>query len=88
MIRPQYLLFLAFVLPYLYDRYNLIAEMVANRPSKFQKVYNIKSHQIKFQDRLRNCEDIVLDEERGLAFLSCSPGRDRWNTVMVSISTL
>jgi arylesterase/paraoxonase len=58
--------------------------MLANRPGKFQEIYNIKSHELLFQDRVRNCEDVVLDEEKGVAFLSCDEGRDRWNTVMVS----
>ena len=25
-----------------------------------------------------------MEETLGIAFLSCDPGRDRWNTVMVS----
>lgn len=46
---------------------------------------NIKERQIKFRDQIRNCEDVVLDEGAGVAILSCDPGRDRWNTVMVKL---
>jgi hypothetical protein len=42
-----------------------------------------KSYKIKFPDVLRNCEDVLLDEELGIAYLSCDPGRDWWNAVMV-----
>jgi len=34
------------------------------------------------QNGLRNCEDHVLDPSTKLAYISCDPGRDRWNTVM------
>lgn len=47
-----------------------------------------KSHEIKFQDRVRNCEDVLIEEGMGVAFLSCDPGRDQWNTVMVSSGKL
>jgi hypothetical protein len=42
-----------------------------------------KDHRVKFVNDVRNCEDIVLDEARGAAILSCDAGRDKWNTVMV-----
>ena len=58
--------------------------ILAGRPGKLQKIYNVKSHAVKFGERIRNCEDVLLDESTGIAFLSCDPGRDRWNTVMVS----
>lgn len=79
----QYLVILAAIAPYLYDRWQALSAMLANRPGKLEPVYNIKSHKIKFRDRVRNCEDVVLDEGMGIAILSCDPGRDRWNTVMV-----
>ncbi|KAF2132412.1 calcium-dependent phosphotriesterase [Dothidotthia symphoricarpi CBS 119687] len=75
-----YLLILAALSPWLYDRYQAISTVVANRPGKFRGLYNIKSHEIKFQDQIRNCEDVIIED--GIAFLSCDPGRDRWNTVM------
>jgi hypothetical protein len=40
-------------------------------------------YEIKFADTNRNCEDAVLDEKNGIAILTCDPGRDKWNTVMV-----
>ncbi|KAF1841673.1 calcium-dependent phosphotriesterase [Cucurbitaria berberidis CBS 394.84] len=77
-----YLIALAIVAPFLYDRYNWLSAVVANRPGKLQKIYNIKSHEVKFQDQIRNCEDLLIEEGMGIAFLGCDPGRDRWNTVM------
>lgn len=46
---------------------------------------NFGSHEIKFADQIRNCEDAVLVETRGIALLACDPGRETWNTVMVRI---
>jgi arylesterase/paraoxonase len=67
-----------------YDRYIAASGLLANRPGKLQAVNNLKSYEIKFADSIRNCEDVILEEDRGVAILSCDPGRDRWNTVMVS----
>lgn len=61
----------------------MLSAIFASRPGNLQKIYNIKSHEVKFQDRIRNCEDVLVEEGMGVAFLSCDPGRDRWNTVMV-----
>jgi hypothetical protein len=47
-------------------------------------INNFKSHEIRFSDQIRNCEDVILEETLGIAFLGCDPGRDRWNTVMVN----
>lgn len=55
-----------------------------NDPLRFIKLNTFKSHQIKFADQVRSCEDVLLLEERGLALMACDPGRERWNTVMVS----
>lgn len=44
---------------------------------------NFSSHQVKFADQVRNCEDAVLVESRGIALLACDTGRENWNTVMV-----
>ncbi|KAF2709501.1 hypothetical protein K504DRAFT_432112 [Pleomassaria siparia CBS 279.74] len=79
-----YLLILAMITPWLYDRYQAMSCMLKNRPGSLQPIYNIKQHKMKFRDQIRNCEDILLDEGMGVAFLSCDPGRDRWNTVMGS----
>jgi arylesterase/paraoxonase len=57
----------------------------ANTPSRLSQIANI-DYEIKFKEITRNCEDVVLDEENSVAILSCDPGRDKWNTVMVSKS--
>lgn len=75
---------LALVAPYLYDRYLALSALLSNGPGKIANLNNFKSHEIRFQDRIRNCEDVLVEEVMGVAFLSCDPGRDRWNTVMVS----
>ena len=69
--------------PYLYDRYLTLSALLSNGPGRIQSVNNFQDYEIKFKDRLRNCEDVLVDENIGIAFLSCDPGRDRWNTVMV-----
>jgi arylesterase/paraoxonase len=73
---------LAIIAPFVYERYIALSALLANRPAKFQNLRNFKNHEIKFQDQLRNCEDVLLEEGMGIAFLSCNPGRDQWNTVM------
>jgi arylesterase/paraoxonase len=69
--------------PHLYDRYVGIYDLLVNGPDKIEPIYTFKHHEIKFADQIRNCEDVILEEELGIAFLSCDPGRDRWNSVMV-----
>jgi arylesterase/paraoxonase len=66
--------------PYIYDRLSTVA---TNRPGTFVPISNFKSYEIRFADKIRNCEDVILEESLGVAFLGCDPGRDRWNTVMV-----
>jgi hypothetical protein len=75
---------LAAVAPWLYDRYVAFSPMAASRPGSLQNLQTFASHEVKYQDRVRNCEDVIMEESLGVAFLSCDPGRDRWNTVMVS----
>ncbi|KAI7775767.1 hypothetical protein LA080_006399 [Diaporthe eres] len=53
-----------------------------NAPARMPKYANFTSYEIKFADKIRNCEDAVLVETRGLALLACDPGRETWNTVM------
>ncbi|ORX92492.1 hypothetical protein BCR34DRAFT_677913 [Clohesyomyces aquaticus] len=77
-----YLLVLASAIPFFYDRYLAFSPMFANLPGRMKTIYGFKSHNIRFQDWIRNCEDVVLYEDAGLAILSCDAGRDRWNTVM------
>jgi hypothetical protein len=44
------------------------------------------NYELKYVDKLRNCEDLVVDEKAGYMVLGCDEGRDVWNTVMVSPS--
>jgi arylesterase / paraoxonase len=44
-----------------------------------------QSQRVVFKDQLRNCEHVVFDEKNAVAYLSCDPGRDRWNAVVVSL---
>ncbi|KAK7724671.1 hypothetical protein SLS63_008508 [Diaporthe eres] len=53
-----------------------------NAPARMPNYANFTSYEIKFADKIRNCEDAVLVETRGLALLACDPGRETWNTVM------
>jgi hypothetical protein len=48
------------------------------------QVNEFSDYKIAFEDEVRNCEDMVMDEKRGAIILSCDAGRDKWNTVMVS----
>lgn len=75
---------LAAVAPWLFDRYTAFSPMAASRPGRFQNLQAFTSYEVKYQHSLRNCEDVILEETLGIAFLSCDPGRDRWNTVMVN----
>lgn len=73
---------LAGTYPYILGRYQALSTLVKNQPHKLQEVNEFSSYSVKFADRVRNCEDALIDEENALAILSCDPGRDRWNTVM------
>ncbi|KAI9170586.1 Serum paraoxonase/arylesterase [Paramyrothecium foliicola] len=53
-----------------------------NAPGRMPLHANFSSFDIKFQDRIRSCEDVMLVEARRLALLACDPGREGWNTVM------
>jgi arylesterase/paraoxonase len=78
---------LALVLgPFLYQRISLVLSLKDNAPGKIQSRSAFTSYEVKFAEQLRNCEDVILPEGLdGLAILSCDEGRDRWNTVMVSL---
>lgn len=70
--------------PHLYQRVSLIQSVRDNAPGKLQSHSAFSSYEVKFADRVRNCEDaILLDGLDGIALLSCDEARDRWNTVMV-----
>ncbi|GAB7332687.1 hypothetical protein MBLNU13_g04437t1 [Cladosporium sp. NU13] len=69
--------------PYLYQRVSLIQSVQDNAPGKLQSRSAFSSYEVKFADRIRNCEDVILlDGLDGVALLSCDEARDRWNTVM------
>lgn len=61
--------------------------MYKNAPGRLSEINTFRSHEIKFADRVRSCEDVLILESRGLAILACDPGRERWNTVMVRFDT-
>ncbi|OAA48033.1 Six-bladed beta-propeller, TolB-like protein [Beauveria brongniartii RCEF 3172] len=67
---------------FLYGRSNVLNSFVANAPDRLKKINTLKNYEIKFADRMRNCEDAVLLKERQLAITACDPGRDNWNVVM------
>ncbi|KAL0262590.1 hypothetical protein SLS55_001558 [Diplodia seriata] len=57
-------------------------QLVTADVASLQNVTTFKEQQIKHQDILKNCEDVVVLEDQGVAILSCDPQRDAWNTVM------
>ena len=69
---------------FLYSRAGSLYSLYANAPGRLQHINNLKNSDIRFREDVRNCEDVVLDTDQGFALLSCDPGRDTWNTVMVS----
>ncbi|KAF4308393.1 Glycoside hydrolase family 16 [Botryosphaeria dothidea] len=57
-------------------------QLVTADPSTLQNVTVFKEQEVKYKDILKNCEDVIILEEQGVAILSCDPQRDAWNTVM------
>ncbi|KAF5709945.1 serum paraoxonase lactonase 3 [Fusarium mundagurra] len=76
------ILLIGLIASFVYERINLIQTFYQNAPSRITKVNNIGRYEIKFEDQIRSCEDILLIEEYHLAILACDPGRERYNTVM------
>ncbi|KAI1264848.1 putative paraoxonase [Xylariaceae sp. FL1019] len=74
--------FSALLWSFLSPRAHTASIFYKNAPARFQEISNIPNPTIKFSDRIRSCEDVILVESRGLAILGCDPGRERWNTVM------
>ncbi|GAP84218.2 putative six-bladed beta- -like protein [Rosellinia necatrix] len=64
------------------DRSQVLFLFWKNAPHRLVKVNTFASHEIRFSDRIRSCEDVLMVESKGLAILACDPGRERWNTVM------
>ncbi|EFY90575.1 paraoxonase, putative [Metarhizium acridum CQMa 102] len=53
-----------------------------NAPGRLAEINTFARHEIKFVDRVRSCEDMLVLESSGVALLACDAGRERWNTVM------
>ncbi|KAI0837105.1 hypothetical protein F5Y06DRAFT_297887 [Hypoxylon sp. FL0890] len=77
-----FILALAALSPVLYDSFVRLSIIFNNAPGKLVKLNNLKSFEVKFEDSVRSCEDALLVESKGLAILSCDPGRELYNTVM------
>ncbi|RYC57982.1 hypothetical protein CHU98_g8218 [Xylaria longipes] len=74
---------LALLLPFTYERGQVLSTLFwKNAPHRLVKVNTFASHEVKFSDHIRSCEDALIVESEGLAILGCDPGRERWNTVM------
>ncbi|KAI3390531.1 hypothetical protein diail_9275 [Diaporthe ilicicola] len=77
-----FMLLLAPLAAFLAARVRVFSLAYFNAPVRMPRHANFSSSEIKFADQIRNCEDAVLVEVRGLALLACDPGRETWNTVM------
>ncbi|KAF1987363.1 calcium-dependent phosphotriesterase [Aulographum hederae CBS 113979] len=73
---------LAVLGPPLKSRYDSVVFILKRRPDNLPSVSSFDSFEIKFEESIRNCEDVYMNDEDGFAVLSCDPGRDNWNTVM------
>ncbi|KAI0427055.1 putative paraoxonase [Xylaria sp. FL1042] len=73
---------LALLSPYVYERSQTAALFWKNAPDRLVRINTFASHEVRFADRIRSCEDVLLVESEGIAILGCDPGRERWNTVM------
>ncbi|KAI1502536.1 putative paraoxonase [Biscogniauxia marginata] len=76
------ILALAVLSPVFYERTQTLSLFWKNAPGRLERIDNFGSHEIKFADRIRSCEDALLVESEGVAILACDPGREKWNTVM------
>ncbi|KAI2628073.1 hypothetical protein GGS26DRAFT_132416 [Hypomontagnella submonticulosa] len=76
------ILALAALSPSLYDCFQRVSIIYQNAPERLLNIDNLKSYEIKFADKIRSCEDVLLVESKGLAIVACDPGRESRNTVM------
>ncbi|POS75801.1 hypothetical protein DHEL01_v205802 [Diaporthe helianthi] len=74
--------FIAALAALLVARFRVLSLIYLNAQERMPRHANFSSHEIKFADQVRNCEDAVLLENRGIAILVCDEGRENWNTVM------
>jgi arylesterase/paraoxonase len=65
----------------------LAIQELQNAPVRVPKHANFNSFEVKFADRIRNCEDVLLVDSLSVAILACDPGRETWNTVMGLLSS-
>ncbi|KAI1739910.1 hypothetical protein F4680DRAFT_448522 [Xylaria scruposa] len=72
--------FLAPCIVYLARRVRVLSLAYFNAPGRMPSYAHYTSSDIKFTEKIRNCEDVVLVESYGLALLACDPGRETWNT--------
>ncbi|KAI4861103.1 calcium-dependent phosphotriesterase [Hypoxylon rubiginosum] len=77
-----FVVLLAAFLPILYDAFQIVPMLWQNAPGRLASINTFKSYELKFADKARSCEDGLLIESKGIAILSCDPGREKWNTVM------
>ncbi|KAK6008194.1 hypothetical protein QM012_000097 [Aureobasidium pullulans] len=81
------LLAIAACIPHIYSRLSLLYTLETNNhPAKLSTprgwITEKGSYEIKYATKLRNCEDLVVDDKAGYVVLGCDEGRDVWNTVM------
>ncbi|KAI1432262.1 hypothetical protein GGR50DRAFT_689088 [Xylaria sp. CBS 124048] len=67
---------------FLAGRIRVLSLAYFNAAGRMPRHANFTSSEVKFADRIRSCEDVVLIESLSLALLACDPGRETWNTVM------
>lgn len=81
----QTVLLLAAVSPVFLDAFQRVMLLWNNAPGRLATINTFKSYEVKFADKTRNCEDALIIESKGIAIVGCDPGRERYNTVMVSL---
>ncbi|RSL99181.1 hypothetical protein CEP52_009883 [Fusarium oligoseptatum] len=73
---------LGLLIPFLYERSTVLSFFYTNTPARLHRTNSLGKYEIKFEDRMRSCEDVFLLEEHHIAIIACDAGRERWNTVM------
>ncbi|SMY21852.1 unnamed protein product [Zymoseptoria tritici ST99CH_1A5] len=69
---------------FVYYRSNVFTTFYTNAPARLANIRAYDTFEVKFAEDVRNCEDVLLNEEAGWALFSCDPSRDGWNTVMAN----
>ncbi|GAM82328.1 hypothetical protein ANO11243_003070 [Dothideomycetidae sp. 11243] len=77
------LLIVALISPQLYQQGGILIRFNKNHPATLNRHHAPGyKFEIKLADKVRNCEDHILDTASGWAILSCDFSRDKWNSVM------